>query len=157
MIEVDIVFSRNSITAKLSGAGMEDVIYVERVNIYTSKIVCFSFAWFGIYNSQFDVVYTYTRQAGMKRRMPELWYNSTRATPASRYPCGNSNFKQSSELPLCSQRDVCNCYARISVTGLLLRCWLDGSPRRGYMYETVLWPISTRYQIIPICWGDPTF
>lgn len=40
---------------------------------------------------------------------------------ASRYPCGNSNFKQSGAFPLCPQRDVCNCYARLSVTGLLLR------------------------------------
>lgn len=39
--------------------------------------------------------------------------------PTSRYPCGNSNFKQSGEFPLYPQRDVCNCNAWLSVTGLL--------------------------------------
>lgn len=100
-------------------------------------MVCFSFAWFEIYDSRFDISHVETR-------MPEFWYNPTRATRASRYPCGNSNFKQSGEFPLCSQRNVYNCYAWISVTGLLLRCWLDG------MLGTwnVLWPISAKLQII---------
>lgn len=85
------------------------------------------------------------RYSRIKTRMPEFWYNpDARATPASRYPCGNSNFKQSGEFPLCSQRNVCNCYAWISVTGLLLRCWLDGTLGTW----NVLWPILTYLWII---------
>lgn len=122
------------------------ITYVEHVDTYVWKMVCFSFAWFKIYDSRFDILV-------LKRACLSSDITPTRATPASRYPCGNSNFKQSGEFPLCSQRNVCNCYAWISVTGLLLRCWLDGALGTW----NVLWPISTYSSRLFQCEGDPTF